>query len=91
MLMPSRKITEVKQGLVNVEKGQGLTTSTQRSGVLSSHVSVEACLSREGPTWTTWISGSFLNDIKSKGDSTELMETKGRASTYRMMTPRIFQ
>ena len=53
-------------------KGRGLTTSTQRSGVLSSHMSVEACLSREGPTWTTWISGSFLNDIDSKRDSIEV-------------------
>ena len=53
-------------------KGRGLTTSTQRSGVLSSHMLVEACLSREGPTWTTWISGSFLNDIDSKRDSIEV-------------------
>ena len=73
--MPSRKITEVKQELANVEKEQ--RSDHQHTEIwwirsLSSHVLVEACLSREGPTWTTWISGSFLNDTDSKRDSIEV-------------------
>lgn len=71
MLMPLRK-TEVKQGLLNMGKGRVSDHKHTEIWVLS-FTCIGGGISVKGGSYLDYlISGSFLNDINSKGDSTEV-------------------